>query len=157
MQIARYFKTWVTALVLFALTLATLRLMVAFDIVSHDVLSAGIREAMQPLIALSVSLLVFPFISVPAVESVVSRAQSRGLRVSEGLVKDYVDGCFTVFLLSAVELLLLVLYAFTRYGAIVFVALAALASLVFNMVILMLGLWQIARLMMELASEVSRA
>ncbi|MEM1866044.1 MAG: hypothetical protein QXD57_07440 [Ignisphaera sp.] len=154
MWITRYFRTWVITLVLFTLTLATLRLMVVFDIVSHDMLSAGIREAMQPLIVLSVSLLVFPFISVSAVESVVLRAQSLGLKVSKSLLKDYVDGCFTVFFLSAVELLLLVLYAFTRYGAIVFVALAVLASLVFNTVNLMLGLWQITRLMM--VSEVSK-
>ncbi|MEM1832530.1 MAG: hypothetical protein QXJ97_13495, partial [Desulfurococcaceae archaeon] len=156
LQIAKYLKMWVNAVALLVLSLGILWLASALNTLLRDILIMRLHGAMQPLIALSVSLLVFPFVSVPAVESIVSRARSHGLRVSSELVKDYVDGCFTVFLLSVTELLLLVLYAFTHSELVAFATVAVLISLTFSTVILMSGLWHITRLMIDVTSEVSQ-
>lgn len=93
---------------------------------------------------------------MPAVESIVSRAQNLGVKVNQKLVEDYIDGCFMVFLLSVVELLLLVFYAFTGLSVIVFATMPVLISLIFVTVILISGLWQITRLMVRLISELSQ-
>lgn len=155
MQIGRYLKylkTWVFGVVVLVLALATLYVATTLNPLALNALATGLREAAQPLAALSVSLTLFPFISVSAVESTVSRARSLKIPVNEALVRDYVDGCFLVSLLSILELLLLVLYAFTFSSLIVFIAISVLASLVASVTILMLGLWQITRLLVKLSS-----
>lgn len=152
----RHLRIWFITLIVLILTQLVLWLLVSSNILSLDTLTAGLREAAPPLVALSVSLIVFPFISVPAVESIVSRAQSLGVKVNQKLVEDYIDGCFIVFLLSVVELLLLVFYAFTDLPVIVFTTIPVLVSLIFVTIILVSGLWQITRLMMKLISEFSQ-
>lgn len=150
-MIVKYLKIWVVALITLVLTLSVLLLLVSSNILTLDTLVKGLREATSPLIALSVSLIVFPIISVSTVEDVVSKARSSGIEVNQRLVKDYIDGCFMIFILSMVNLLLLVFYAFTGLWVIVFTTVSVLVSLIFVMIILMSGLWQITRLIIELA------
>ncbi len=109
-------------------------------------LLAGFREAFQPIIALSVSLVIFPFITVPAVESIVSRAKKLNLYVNPSLVKDYVDACFTVFIMALSEIVLLIVYSFTHKTLIAYTALATLTTMILVLFTLMAALWQVTAL-----------
>lgn len=153
---AKHLRIRIIAITTFILTHLALGLLVSLNMLTLDTLSAGLREATSPLIVLSVTLIVFPFVSVSGVESIVSRAQSLGIKVNQKLVEDYVDGCFIVFLLSVAELISLVLYVFTDSVIIVYITIPLLITLVFITIILLSGLWEIAKMMIKIIPEFSQ-
>jgi len=112
------------------------------------------REMLSTVVALSVSLIIFPFISVPAVESTVERAEKLNIKVNPKLIKDYVDGCFTIFLLSTVEMVLII--AIQLVEGIPLITLAAFALLLTLIIVLftvVYSLWKVTRLLQEAAKS----
>ncbi len=107
------------------------------------------QEVSQPLIGLSVSLIIFPIITVPLVGDIVSRVKNLGIKVNKNLVKDYVNGCFTIFAIAVMELLIILIKPFINYDIIIYLIISFLLSLVIILVILMLSLWKIVKLLYE--------
>ena len=101
----------------------------------------------QALIGLSISLILFPFISVPVVHSVVTRAWELGIEPSKELVKDYVDACFTVFVLSTVEMICVIMYSLSHWITLVYIMLPVLVAMIMVLLILSFGLWKVAALL----------
>jgi len=100
------------------------------------------REASATVTALSVSLIIFPFISVPAVVSIVERAEKLNIRVNPSLMKEYVDGCFIVLLLSTVELVLTIAIQLTEGNSLLtLVAFALLLTLISVFLLVIYRLW----------------
>ena len=107
------------------------------------------QEVSQPLVGLSVSLIIFPIITVPLVGDMVLKTRSLGIKVNKNLVKDYVNGCFTVFTVSVVELIIVLLKPFINYCIIDYLLISFLSALIVILVVLMLSLWKIVRLIYE--------
>ena len=107
------------------------------------------QEVSQPLVGLSVSLIIFPIITVPLVGDIVLKTRSLGIKVNKNLVKDYVNGCFTVFTVSVVELIMVLLKPFINYCIIDYLLISFLSALIVILVVLMLSLWKIVRLLYE--------
>lgn len=101
----------------------------------------------QALIGLSISLILFPFISVPVVHSVVTRAWELGIKPSKELIKDYVDACFTVFVLSTVEMICVIVYSLSHWITWVYIMLPVLVAMITVLLILSFGLWKVAALL----------
>ena len=101
----------------------------------------------QALIGLSISLILFPFISVPVVHSVVTRAWELGIEPSKELVKDYVDACFTVFVLSTMEMICVITYSLSHWIELVYLMFPVLVAMITVLLILSFGLWKVAVLL----------
>jgi len=115
------------------------------------IFSRRFGESVQPLIALSVSLAIFPIITVPLVGEIVSKARDLGIRVSKSLVEDYVNGCFTIFILSIAELILVFLITVLETIVVLYyLVIALLASILLVLAVLMLSLWKIVKLLYEI-------
>jgi len=112
------------------------------------------REMLSTVIALSVSLIIFPFISVPAVESIVERAERLNIKVNPRLVKDYVDGCFMVFLLSTIEMALIIAIQLVEGAPLITLAsFALLLTLIIILFTIVYSLWVVTRLLQEAAKS----
>jgi len=131
-------------------------------------LRVGFEVALPSIMALSVSLVVFPFVSVPAVESITARAEKAGIKVNPKLLKDYIDGCFTIFLLSTAEIILIIVYQIIGEiaGNIVVFALpmktlilcgllSLLCTLIVILVLVILALWEATSLLQGLITGAS--
>jgi len=110
------------------------------------------KEALNSVIALSISLIIFPFVSVPAVESIVEHAKKLHIKVSSNLVKDYVDGCFTVSILATIEVVLIIAIQLIEEieFLLILIALALLLTLIIDFFIIVYSLWVVTRLLQEL-------
>jgi len=113
------------------------------------------REATATVIALSISLTIFPFVSVPAVESIVEHTEKLHIKVSPNLVKDYVDGCFTVSILATIEVVLIIAIQLIEEikFLLILIALALLLTLIIDFFIIVYSLWVVSRLLQELAGR----
>jgi len=145
---------WLTTVRFATLTFALIfvALLAADTVDSYAVYSILLRfrEALATVVALSVSLIVFPFVSVPAVESIVERAERLGIRVNPRLVKDYVDGCFTMFLLATTEIILAITIQLTEdTHLITLAAFALLLTLTIEFFTVVSSLWKATRLLQE--------
>lgn len=142
------------AAIMFVVFFVAVYTMVGIGIVPVDVLCARFEVALQSVIALSVSLIIFPFITVPAVESIVSKAERVGVKVSNKLVEDYVHGCYTIFLLSVVEVVLIIVYSFLGKTLltlpVILLALSTLAVLIIVLLILVYSLWKVTLLLQRI-------
>ena len=112
----------------------------------HD-FASNFSFVSQALIGLSISLILFPFISVPVVHSVVTRAWELGIKPSKELIKDYVDACFTVFVLSTVEMICVIVYSLSHWITWVYIMLPVLVAMITVLLILSFGLWKVAALL----------
>ena len=131
------------AAVMFILFFVAVYIMVGIGIVSVNVLRIRFEAALQPIIALSVSLVIFPFISIPAVESIVSRAERAGIKASSKLIEDYIHGCYTVFLLAVTEIVLVTAYSFLKEVLLLLLlAVPTLITLIIVLLILVYSLWR---------------
>jgi len=107
-------------------------------------------EALSFIVALSISLVIFPFISISAIENIVERAEKLNVRVNPKLVKDYVDGCFMVFLLSTVEIVLMIaIQLIESIPIITLTAFTLLLTLIIVLFTIVYSLWKAARLLQE--------
>jgi len=105
-------------------------------------------EIFSPLVALSVSLIIFPIITIPYIGNIVLNAKRLNIQVRRELVKDYIDGCYTVFALAVSELLaILAKPLITDY--MVYLIVSLLIALVITLVALMLSLWKVTKLLYE--------
>jgi len=112
------------------------------------------REALTTVTALSVSLIIFPFISVPVIASIVERAEKLSIKVNPSLVKDYVDGCFTIFSLSTAEIILIIAIQLAEGNSLLtLVAFALLLTLIFVFFFVVYGLWVATRLLQEITKR----
>ena len=111
------------------------------------------ESALPSIIALSVSLIIFPFVSVSAVESIVARAEKTGVRMNPNLVKDYLDGCYTIFLLSAIEMILVITYSLSKTVLLLILALSLLPSLVIVLILIVVALWNVTLLLQNVVSS----
>jgi len=135
------------AAMVFALVFVALYVMVSVGVVPVNVLRDRFEAALQPIIALSVSLVIFPFMSVPAVESIVSRAERVGKKASTKFIEDYVHGCYTVFLLAVAEMVLVIVYSFLKGVLLLLLAVPTLTTLIIVLLILVYSLWRITLLL----------
>jgi len=120
----------------------------------YDVLFRFREMMLASVVALSVSLIIFPFISIPAVESIVERAEKLNIKVESGLVRDYVDGCFTAFLLSAIEMVLIIAIQLVEGVTLITLAtFALLLTLIIVFFIVVYSLWVVTRLLQEVAKS----
>jgi len=110
--------------------------------------------ALPSVVALSVSLIIFPFITVPAVESVVERAEKLGIKVNQKLLKDYVDGSYTVFLLAVAEMVLIIVVQLVEEALLLtLAALTLLSTLIIVLFIVVYSLWEVTRILQDLAAK----
>ncbi len=133
--------------ILFILFFVIVGIIARVNIASIDVLRARFEVALQPIIAFSVSLVIFPFISVPAVESIISRAERAGIKVSSKLVEDYIHGCYTVFLLAISEIVLIITYSFLERSLLILLAVPILITLIILTLVLVYSLWKVTLLL----------
>jgi len=100
-------------------------------------------------------IVVFSFLSaissvfiVSLFAELVSRIRELNIRVSKSLVEDYINGCFTIFSLSIVELVLVFLAtSFETITILYYLVLPLLISILSVLVVLMLSLWRITKLL----------
>jgi len=131
-------------------------------------LLVGFEAALPSIIALSVSLVVFPFVSADAVESITARAEKAGIKVNPKLLKDYIDGCFTIFLLSTAEIILIIVYRIIGEVAeniVVFIfpmktlilsgLLSILCTLIVILILVISALWEATSLLLDLMARAS--
>jgi len=113
------------------------------------------REALSSVIALSIPLIIFPFVSVPAVESIVERAEKLRIKVSPNLVKDYVDGCFTVSILATAEVVLIIAIQLIEEikFLLALIALSLLLTLIIDFFIIIYSLWVVSKLLHRVISS----
>jgi hypothetical protein len=107
----------------------------------------------QLLVALSVSLIIFPFISLPAIESIVSRTRELGIAVNPELVGDYASGCFIVLLLSLLETMVVILYSLIPIQELLLIIFSLLCSQMVVVLILVLFLWRATALLYYIARK----
>jgi len=114
------------------------------------------REILTTVVTFSVSLIIFPFISVPAVESIVERAEKLNIKANPRLVKDYVDGCYIASLLSTVEIVLIITIQLVEgVPLITLAAFALLLTLVGIFFVVIYSLWIVTRILQEI--EISKS
>lgn len=128
------------------------------SVVAHmlpvDRLRDAFSAAADYVVALSVSLIVFPFVSVPAVERIVSRAESVNIRVNPRLVKDYVNSCYAVFMLALTEIILIITYSLLEEPwFLLLLVLSNLVTLLLILAFLMLALWKTSLLLIEVTRK----
>jgi len=112
------------------------------------------REALPFVAALSISFTIFPFISISAIENIVERAEKLGIKVDPMLLKDYVDGCFMIFLLASIEMVLII--AIQLVEGVPLITLAAFALLLTLIVLffaVVYSLWNVTRILQELVAK----
>ena len=149
MNIARWFKA--SRLVLMTLLLVTLIMYVRSEIV--ETLAKNFENASQALIGLSISLILFPFITVPVVHNVIVRARELGIKINKNLIKDYINACFIVFILATVEIVSIIVYSLTNLMLWFYVIFPILIVMLIMLVLLTLGLWQIVKILYEIIKE----
>jgi len=111
------------------------------------------REALPFVAALSISLIIFPFISISAIENIVERAEKLGIKVDPMLLKDYVDGCFTIFLLASIEMVLIILIQLIEGVPLLnLTTLALLLTLIIVFFIFVYSLWKATRIFLATKS-----
>ena len=137
------------AVITFLLSFAILYALVKINVVSYSLLHNQLEKALQPIVALSVSLIIFPFITIPSVESIVSRAERAGIKVSKKLVEDYIHGCYTVFSLSLIEIISIIFFIFFSTWIIIYLILSFFITKMVVLLILVYSLWQVSVLLQQ--------
>ncbi len=104
------------------------------------------------LLAYSVAVLLFPFVSVPIIYDALSKISpmAKGEKNHDALrslFKDYLDGCFLVSVLAFIEISIILIYLFSftsGYLGVILISLTvAITVLLF---VLLIGLWKIWRI-----------
>ena len=149
MNITRWLKT--DKLVLVTLLLVILIMYIHSGII--DFLLKNFESALQALLGLSISLILFPFITVPIVHNVVTRARELGIKINKNLIKDYINACFIVFILATMEIVSIIIYSLASSPLWFYIIFPVLVTMLIMLVLLTLGLWQVVKILYEIIKE----
>ncbi len=112
------------------------------------------------LLVYSASLIIFPIMTVPLVADIMLKVKEQlGKQGTPNprLVKDYVDGCFTAFLLAVLELMIILVLSLFRDGILPSILMLLLLPMATSMtallVSIMLSLWKVAKLAYEVLTS----
>ena len=150
--LAKVLRTHILAVIVFIAVFVGLCILDRYVAIT-SILAERFHDVAQPLIGLSVSLIIFPFITVPAVENIVSKARELRISVNLRLLEDYINGCFTVFLLALTEIIVIIIYSLLPSWVLLCVAFSVLGSLAVVLGILVLSLWQVMELLYRVVQQ----
>ena len=139
-------KTHILALAVFLAALAVL-LPIDSTMGLTGLLAERFQYVAQLLVALSASLIVFPFVSFPAVERVISSAEELGVVANPRLVEDYATGCLVVFMVSLLEVVLVIVYSLTQRRELLYLVFPLLASQLVVVLVIVFFLWSVTSLL----------
>lgn len=148
-------KTHVLALLAFFVVLVFLVITDHTIGITH-LLAENFQGIGQLLATLSTSLIVFPFVSFPAVERVISSAEEVGINVSPELVKDYASGCLTVFIISLLEVTSVILYSITHQQLFLYIVFSLFPSQLIVVLIIVVFLLRATSLLWRARGSLSQ-